>query len=39
MKRSSDVEPVSDFDKLKFYRDEVEHEPNLLGMRSTNSCM
>jgi hypothetical protein len=28
-------ESPSDFDKLKFYRDEFKHEFNLLGMRST----
>jgi|GEM_PF-1513257 len=26
---------ISDFDKLRFYRDDVKHEFNLLGMRST----
>ena len=29
------MEPLSDIDKLKFYRDEVKHEFNLLAMRST----
>ena len=28
------MEPVSDLDKLRFYRDEVKHEFNLLAMRS-----
>lgn len=44
-KTNQDIEPrcangisaseVSDLDKLRFYRDEVKHEFNLLGMRST----
>lgn len=29
------MEPLSDIDKLRFYRDEVKHEFNLLAMRST----
>jgi hypothetical protein len=29
------MEPVSDLDKLRFYRDEVKHEFSLLAMRST----
>ena len=35
MKWSVDMEPLSDLDKLKFYRDEVKHEFNLLTTRST----
>lgn len=29
------MEPLSDLDKLRFFRDEVKHEFNLLAMRST----
>jgi len=29
------MEPFSDLDKLRFYRDEVKHEFNLLAIRST----
>lgn len=29
------MEPLSDLDKLRFYRDEVKHEFSLLAMRST----
>jgi hypothetical protein len=29
------VEQLSDFDKIRFYREEVKHEFNLLAMRST----
>jgi hypothetical protein len=29
------VREISELDKLRFYRDEVKHEFNLLGMRST----
>lgn len=29
------MEPLSDLDKLRFYRDEVKHEFNLLAIRST----
>jgi hypothetical protein len=29
------MEPLYDIDKLRFYRDEVKHEFNLLAMRST----
>ena len=28
------MEPLSEYDKLRFYRDEVKHEFNLLAMRS-----
>jgi len=30
-----DLDPVSDLDRLRFYRDEITHEFNLLAMRST----
>lgn len=29
------IEPVNDLDRLRFYRDEITHEFNLLAMRST----
>ena len=33
--QSSAASTLPDFEKLKFYREEVKHEFNLLGMRST----